>query len=212
MMKKGLLSVVTVLFLASCGGNQVVSEDGQGDGETQVAGVSSTISRTFSVDTAASTVKWEGSKLAGTHHGVVAVFGGEVAVENGVIQNGSVNINLSTIKELDVDAKRAAKLEKHLKAPDFFNVTEYPMASIAVTSVKDGVVMADLTIKGKTKSIDFPATVEVTEDKVIVAAKFTINRTDYGIVHGSGNFFTDLTKEKIISDDISFDVKIEAKK
>ena len=211
-MKKGLLSVATVLFLASCGGNQVVSEDGHGDGETQAAGVSPTVSGTFSVDTAASIVKWEGSKLAGTHHGVVAVSGGKVAVENGVIQNGSVNINLSTIKELDVDAERAAKLEKHLKAPDFFNVTEYPTASIAVTSVKDGLIEADLTIKGKTKSIDFPATIKVTEDNVTIEAKFTINRTDYGIVHGSGNFFTDLTKEKTISDDISFDVKIEAKK
>jgi polyisoprenoid-binding protein YceI len=210
-MKNGFLSIATVLFLASCGGTEN-KNNGDHHVEAETASVNSNVSGVFTVDAASSVLSWEGSKLAGTHHGVVSVTSGEVVIENGEVKQGAVSVDLATIKELDTDDEMAVKLEDHLKSAEFFNVTEFPTATITVVSVKAGVVHADLTLKGKTKSIEFPASVEVTKKSVSVTAKFSINRTDWGIVFGAGNFFTDLAKDKIISDDISFDIKIEAKK
>ncbi|MEY5041425.1 MAG: hypothetical protein RLZZ414_973, partial [Bacteroidota bacterium] len=57
----------------------------------------------------------------------------------------------------------------------------------------------------------FPATITVADDKVNVTANFSINRTDWGIVYGSGSF-TDLAKDKVIKDEIDFQVNIVANK
>jgi len=212
-MKRRLLSIVTVFFLISCGSaeNSNSSELPVKD-EVENISTSSSVSGTFSVDVDSSVLKWESSKLVGSHHGVVSIVTGVITVGNGAVTQGALTVDLSTIKELDVEAEKAAKLERHLKEADFFNVSEFPTASIVVTSVREGVVYADLTLKGKTKSIEFPASILITDESVSVTAKFTINRTDWGIVFGSGNFFTDLTKEKIISDDIKFGIEIKAKK
>ncbi|MFT6717288.1 MAG: polyisoprenoid-binding protein YceI [Saprospiraceae bacterium] len=210
-MGKIIFTIATMFLLASCGGeSSAPTDEGNNIEEVEMRSLSPNISGVFMVDTGTSVVQWEGSKLAGTHHGVVSVLVGEITVEHGEVKQGTVELDLSTIKELDVSLELAAKLEKHLKDEAFFNVAEFPKATIFVTSVQKDTVYADLTIKGKTKSIEFSASIKVTQDNVSIAAKFTIDRTDWGIVYKSGNFFTDLAKDKIISDDIIFDIKMKA--
>ena len=72
-------------------------------------------------------------------------------------------------------------------------------------------MQGSLSIKDITKFISFPATINITENTFEGSADFTINRTDYGIVYGSGSFY-DLAKDKIISDDIAFSVSLKASK
>lgn len=215
-MKKVFLSLATAVLLASCGGSQSHDEAGHDDhsADSTVVENEINVSGSYSVNAEASKVMWEGNKvIGGGHVGVVTVKSGSVEVSEGVVTSSNIVIDMKTIDEVDAGSEEyAAKLEGHLMAPDFFNVDSFPTASIKVKSVANGNATADLTIKDVTKEVVFPLTTTVTESEVTTNAKFSINRTDWGIVYGSGNFFADLAKDKIIKDEIKFDVTIVAKK
>lgn len=209
-MKKLFLSLAVVALLASCGGSNetVEAQDVEAtEGGEHGAHVA------YKIDVAASTVKWAGNKIVGDgHHGLIAVQSGEVHVAEGAVVMGEIVIDMNTITEEDAGSvEYAEKLVGHLKSDDFFKVATYPTAKIVVKSVENNNVTAELTILDVTKQITFPATISVADDKVNVTANFSINRTDWGIVYGSGNFF-DLAKDKTIKDEIDFQVNIVANK
>ncbi|CAN5509241.1 hypothetical protein BH23BAC1_BH23BAC1_24710 [soil metagenome] len=121
-------------------------------------------------------------------------------VENGHITGGTFKIPIISIKNFDLPEEVKPVLLDHLKSEDFFNMAIYPEAHFRITNVinineyangviKDAhkidaankVVYGDFTILGKTFPINFPAKVAVDEDKISVEAKFTINRTKWGM-------------------------------
>lgn len=210
-MKRVVLSLGVLVMLVSCGGNTeaveaksvTVADNHEEKVETAVV---------YQVSTEETTVSWKGTKLTGEHHGVVSVSNGSVSVEGDAVVAAELTIDMSTIQELDQDdTEMAAKLVGHLMSADFFKVDSFPTATIKVTAIEAGKASADLTIKGITKAIEFPVTVSLVEGIVSVNADFTINRTDWGIVYGSGSFM-DLAKDKTIDDNISFSVALTAKK
>jgi polyisoprenoid-binding protein YceI len=64
---------------------------------------------------------------------------------------------------------------------------------------------ADLTIKGITKSITFPATFKTVGKTFEGVAKITIDRTLWDIKYGSSNFFEGLG-DKAIKNDVELNV------
>lgn len=215
-MKKVLLSLSVAVLMISCGESHEAvqakeSNDHHAEVEHAEVGSEEITHDSFTVNAATSVVGWQGKKLAGDHHGVVNVKSGTVSIHEGSITGAEVEIDLASIKENDADAEYAAKLEGHLKSADFFDVAAFPTAKVVVTGVTNSKASADLTIKGKTKAIEFPIEATVTDSSVNVKAEFTINRTDWGIVYGSGSFM-DLAKDKIIDDNISFTIEINAAK
>ncbi len=151
-------------------------------------------------------LQWTGTKVGGQHSGTVKVKGGEVAASNGQISAGTVDIDMSSITVTDLKAGDGKeKLEGHLNAEDFFNTAAYPMATFKVTSTSGSgtstSITGDLTIKGITKSITFPANVAMAGDKIsVVSPSFKINRTEWDVKYGSGLIGT--AKDKIIHDEI----------
>ena len=104
---------------------------------------------------------------------------------------------MTTIANTDVEGEWKAKLEGHLKSEDFFSVEKFKTSSLKftnVTSTGDNTynVTADITIKGKTESISFPATVSVDGAKLKATAKLTIDRSKFDVRYGSSSFFDDL--------------------
>src|SRR5690606_37744060 len=96
------------------------------------------------------------------------------------------------------DGKTSADLDAHLKSADFFDVEKYPSVKFDITKVEDlaagtesktvganKTVSGNLTIKGKTVNVTFPAKVEVTENQANLESKFTINREDWGLAYGA---------------------------
>ncbi len=70
-------------------------------------------------------------------------------------------------------------------------------------------VAGNLTIKGITKPVSFPAVVK-TEGKTLTAkGTITVNRTQYDIKFKSASFFENLG-DKAISDDFTLDVNLVA--
>jgi len=180
----------------------------------------------YTVNTAASSVLWEGSKPAGSHNGVLSISNGNVAVNNGTITGGKFTLDMNSINVLDLEGDQKAYLESHLKgatdknADDFFNVNKYPTATFEISKVTSlnndpegsHLIYGNLTLKEITKQVGFKAKVELASDQIKVSTpKFNIDRTEWGIKYGSGKFFDNL-KDKVISDDISLNINLVAGK
>lgn len=181
----------------------------------------------YAVDTTASVVEWVGSKPIGKHNGTVKLSSGTVTASGGALEGGNFVLDMTSITVTDLkpgDGKE--DLEGHLKgdmaktdedADHFFNVKKYPEGKFEITSVSDGEggkknVEGNLTLKGITKSVKFPATVSVDDNEVVVISDaFMINRTDWKVNYASKSVFTDLS-DKFVDDEIEIKVNVKAKK
>jgi polyisoprenoid-binding protein YceI len=173
-----------------------------------------TVTTPFVVDAAKSTFKWTAKKVTGTHWGNVKVASGVIYTENGNVKNGNVTMDMNSIETKDLEpAKGGDKLTGHLKSEDFFSVAKNPTAKLeikSVTAAATGVTcVADLTIKGITKEITFPATISYMDNVMVAKADFKIDRTKWDIKYGSGSFFENLGN-KAIDNDFEVSVTIEA--
>lgn len=168
---------------------------------------------TYTVDLSKSSITWEGKKFAGSHNGNVNLTSGTLGFNGKKLAEGGFVVNMTTIK----DADKNANLEKHLKSEDFFGVEKFPAANFIIKKVAaNGAnvnITGDLTIKGITNSITFPATVVWNADKTVSATadKIVIDRTKYGIQFKSKSIFSDIG-DNFIYDDFTLSVKLVAKK
>jgi polyisoprenoid-binding protein YceI len=170
----------------------------------------------YIIDTKQSIVTWQGSMLFDIdeeHVGYVYITKGELMVENGRLTGGTAEINMNSIEYKDKASKNTPV--KHLKSPDYFDVEKFPISTIAITKIESlrghTIVKADLTIKGVTQPVTFPAKIEVQDGVVKANGKLIIDRTDWGIRYRSGKFYDNLA-DQAVSDDIELHMKIVAKK
>ncbi|MES2371435.1 MAG: YceI family protein [Bacteroidota bacterium] len=166
------------------------------------------------IDTKETVVAWKGSSIKGSHTGYVYISQGELMIENGQLMGGTVEVNMSSIE--GDDHRSDNNLINHLKDPDFFDVKKFPFSTIAITRVaslndEDKEITGNLTIKGITHPVSFPAKVEVKDGIVKASSKLVIDRTKWDVRYKSGKFFDNL-KDQAIADEIEFNIKIVAKK
>ncbi len=169
---------------------------GQGKGEKS----------TLEVDTKGSKVYWTAAKVTGEHTGYVAIESGEVHVEDNAIVGAHVKMDMSSIQCTDLEGEWKDKLVGHLKSDDFFSVEKHPSASFSITSIKDNKVVGELTIKGISHEISFPADLTVEGSMVKAAGSVSVDRTLYDIRYRSGKFFSDLGDRMI---DDKFEIRFE---
>jgi polyisoprenoid-binding protein YceI len=176
---------------------------------SEAKAVDSLSGETYNVDPAASKIEFIGTKVTGYHLGEIKIKSGALAVNDGKITGGNFVMDMTS---LDIhggsDTAADNKLEGHLKSADFFEVQANPEATFVVTSVKpfagtvkDTVdkrqeaiskykvanpthtISGNLTIKGVTKNIEFPAQVTVSSNSVHALAKFNIDRREWKIIY-----------------------------
>lgn len=163
---------------------------------------------TYTFDQTSSKLEWVGAKVTAKHDGAFQRFDGKVVYVEGALDRSSVAV--------DIDASSLTttpeKLVGHLKSPDFFDVAKHPKATFVSTSIRAGgekgathTVTGNLTIKGVSKSITFPATVKADGSQVKVNAEFAISRKDYGIVYPG-------MPDDLIKDEVLIKLAIDAKK
>ena len=105
------------------------------------------------------------------------------------------------VKAESVDT-RTAKLDQHLRSPDFFDAKQFPVITFESTKVKKGKkglyeVTGDLSLHGVTKSItvemEHIGTAEMRGGKVIgFHTVFTIDRTEFGMNYGISMLGSDI--------------------
>ncbi|HNN32260.1 MAG TPA: YceI family protein, partial [Chitinophagaceae bacterium] len=97
-----------------------------------VPGIKTLVTDDYKVNTEHSKIDWVGSKKEGYHPGTFMLKSGNVNVENGRITKGQFVIDMANLKVTD---KAGVKLEGHLKADDFFDVTKHPEAIFEIENV-----------------------------------------------------------------------------
>ncbi|AFL79879.1 hypothetical protein Aeqsu_0365 [Aequorivita sublithincola DSM 14238] len=172
----------------------------------------------YTVDTAASQIMWEGAKPTGKHNGTIKLASGTIHLNEGKAEAGNFVIDMNTINDEDLEGEDKANLEAHLKGTvegkegDFFHVKEFPTAKFEMTSIENNVVKGNLTIKDKTNAIEFPATVTMEGDKMMMKSEaFEIDRTKWGVNYGSKSVFPSLG-DKFINDIMIITVSLVANK
>lgn len=172
---------------------------------------------TFNVDKTKSKVTWIGRKVTGEHTGTVNISDGKLTSDGKNILGGSFDMDMNTITCTDLtDADYNAKLIGHLKSDDFFSTAKFPKSTLAITkttSTGNGTykINGNLTIKGITQPIEFPATITVSLTQVTAKAKILVDRTKYDIKYGSASFFDSLG-DKAITNEFELNVDLVAKK
>ncbi len=168
------------------------------------------------VDLAKSKINWLGKKVTGEHAGTISLSSGNLVVVDNKITSGKFEIDMNTITCTDIEDKTYnANLVGHLKADDFFAADKFPKAVFEITTTKGNAERAELTgnltIKGITKSVTFPAELRMSENVVVAVANIQVNRTDFGIKFKSASVFSDLG-DKAIDDMFTLNVQLVATK
>lgn len=172
---------------------------------------------TVSVNTQKSELKWTGNKIVGSHYGKVFLQSGKFIVKNNILTGGEFVINMNSITCDDIkDEESNQKLIGHLKNDDFFSVDKHPTSTLKITKVQklakkpnSYTITANLTIKGITHSISFPATFSKSGKKYVATADIEIDRTKWNIRYGSASFFDNLGN-KAIKNEIKFQIQLES--
>jgi polyisoprenoid-binding protein YceI len=195
--------------------------------------VSANSDESWKLKTADSKIEWIGTKVTGYHTGEVPIKSGELFVKDGAVTGGKFVMdvaNLSVSGPKGVDAESNTKLLGHLKSADFFDVQKHPEATFELTSLRpfEGnvtdtadprqdeineykvgnpthTISGNMTIKGVTKNIEFPARVTVSGDNAEAIAKFNIDRKQWGIVYPG-------KPDDLIRDNVHLGIKITAAK
>ncbi len=166
----------------------------------------STPSSTFEIDDTHSMALFRVQHLgAGRFWGLIHDVSGAVQY----VPETSISMTVS-IKTESIDTNNA-KLDRHLKSPDFFNAVEFPTMNFVSTSSKrmdDGrfEVSGDLTIRGVTKQVTVPFECSAISNiggvtRAGFEATFNINRSEFGVTYG--------VEKKTLGDETRVIVSIE---
>lgn len=179
----------------------------------------------YYLDPTSTEIMWRGIKPTGEHVGKVMASEGTLKVEDGEITGGSFVIDLNSIVNEDLSGDMNARLVGHLKSEDFFHTEEHPKAVFEIVSIIDfndespeeGIVptheiTGNLSMRGETKSISFPARIVLEDDRISAETnEFAIDRTKWGVNYKSKSVFAEF-KDDFINDMINLKLDVEFEK
>lgn len=165
-----------------------------------------------SVDNQKSMVEWKAYKMGGRHYGTVNIKEGSVELSDGVLTGGQFTMDMTSILVTDITGGGKTSLEEHLKSDHFFNIEEFNTADLKITAVDfkgNGryEIVADITIKEITQTVNFEATGYSQKGKFSAAATIKLDRSKFNVRYGSSSFFDNLG-DKVIYDDFDIMVNI----
>ncbi len=154
------------------------------------------------IDLGKSSLTWRGSKIVGDFHtGPIKIK--KASIDDG---KGEIIVDMNSIGETTLKGEMKGKFLGHIKSADFFEVKKYPTAKLQIEKIDSGYLYGKLTVKGKTNDVTIP----FTKKGKVYTGELGFDRTKYGVVYGSGNFFKNLG-DKIIADTITVKFKIVTK-
>jgi polyisoprenoid-binding protein YceI len=171
----------------------------------------------YKVNNQSSKLTWVGRKVVGEHTGTINLADGKLLTDGKTLTGGSFEIDMGSIANSDLtDKEYNQKLVGHLKSEDFFSSSKFPKSTLVITKVTSSgknnyLVKGNLTIKGITHPVEFPATVSVADKKIEGNAKIMVDRTKYDIRYGSGSFFDNLG-DKAINNEFELNIQLVATK
>jgi hypothetical protein len=171
----------------------------------------------YKIDNKQSLITWKGSmKLSPEekHVGYIFISKGDLWEENNQLVGGEVEIDMHSMEYADKKDKNTPI--QHLKSEDYFDVKKNPTAAIVITKIEklsdsSFTITANLTIKGVTNQLSFPATIKIENGILNANAQFSIDRTKWGITYRAERFYEKIA-DYTVSNEIEFIIKVVAKK
>jgi len=229
MIKKNFIALGAIVLFAACN-NAPESDKAVATDAKEVTAVEGTA---LKVDTSASKINWVATKVSAYHTGTINIKSGELKSADSSLTGGDFVFDMTSIVvsgPKGSNPEMDGKLTGHLKSPDFFDVEKNPEAKFVITGVQPftgtvqdttdprqesiseykvanptHTISGNLTIKGVTKNISFPAKVSVSSTGVDAIAKFNIDRTQWGIVYPG-------KPDDLIRNDIHLGIALKAAK
>ncbi len=218
MLKINTLAIGSALFLfAAC------SDAPKGDEATitDQQEVANAAGQTFTVDTAESRIRFVGHGVGKNHPGRLSLSSGNVSVANNQITGGTFVININSMELEEQGEMFQNKLRPHLLSGDFFDAEKFGTANFEITgvtpyqpsgndtSIVDGAnfnISGNLTLKGTTKNVTFPARVELDDQRLKAEANFDIDRTQWQMNYGNDKTLGD----NFISEKVNIELDLVA--
>lgn len=156
-----------------------------------------------------------GSKVTGSHDLHFKEWKGSVELKDGKAEGGKLEfeVRMASLEEVAERSQWVAKLEGHLKSPDFFDVEKFATSTFVATEIKAGgdpavagsthTVKGNLTLRGVTKEATFAATIAIAGKELSAKSEFKINRKDFGIVYAG-------QADDLIRDDVALKLDFKA--
>lgn len=173
----------------------------------------------YPIDLQESNFEWLGRNLINKHWGTAPIKSGYLKFNAGTLVSGEFIIDLQGLLCTDLKGSDMHDvLIAHLQNDDFFDVSNYPEAIFTVTgsSPIEGsssgspnlTVFGNLNLRGQTHPIQFEAATGITPEGFFAAqASLSIDRTQWGVLYGSGKLFHRLAGH-LVNDLIEFQIRI----
>lgn len=147
-----------------------------------------------------------GTKVTGRHEIRLPVREATATLTEKCISGGKIILDLAKLEVLDLQGEWKTKLEGHLRSADFFDTEKYPEGVFEVTGCEAGsgdtlYLTGNLTLRGVTKSVRFPAVYKYDPNQPTLEASFNINRQEWGISYKG-------KADDLIRDEVNIQVKL----
>ena len=210
-MKKKTL-IIIFMFVAGCGTvkdtekssntlNQVSFEEG-----------------VYSVVVNRTELSWIGKEISTKiHTGTLNLSDGTIQIIDENTINGNITIDMSSINVTDLQGRAKEMLEGHLRSADFFEVENYPNATLNFKSKSYNKLKnlidfeGQLIIKDISNPIFFSATLIESSPYLKAKSILSFDRSKYNVRFRSGSFFENLG-DKLILDDIDVNIVLVTEK
>jgi polyisoprenoid-binding protein YceI len=109
----------------------------------------------------------------------VKISDGSIMVEGGEITKAKFSFDIASL----ADTNLPGNLIKHLKGADYFNVSSFPEITFYVRQVVNGEAKGTLTVVGIEKEINFPISIEFSEESLHAKAEFDLDMLSFEFPH-----------------------------
>ncbi|MCI6217161.1 MAG: YceI family protein [Helicobacter sp.] len=159
---------------------------------------------TFEVDTTHSSVGFE------VKHLMLSKVKGDFKKFNGEIELDGKNLKKleGEVSITEINTNNDSR-DKHLNAPDFFDSSNFPTATLKMTKATKKKLYADLTIRGITKNVSFDFEMggpvkhpKTGKDLISLSLQGVINRKDFKVGENTG--------DSSVSEKVNININIEA--
>ena len=161
----------------------------------------------YIADVEATKLTWVGRKISSGHDGTIDLKDGSLNIGDDGQINGKFNIDMSSISVSDLQGGGKKSLERHLKNEDFFDVNNFPIATLEFSSRTENIIKnklslaSELTVKNITNPLKFSAQIIEASPQLKIKADIVFDRSIYDVRYGSGKFFENLG-DRLILDEV----------
>lgn len=163
-------------------------------------------------------LSWIGKEISTKiHTGTLNLSDGTIQIIDENTINGNITIDMSSINVTDLQGRAKEMLEGHLRSADFFEVENYPNATLNFKSKSYNKLKnlidfeGQLIIKDISNPILFSATLIESSPYLKAKSILSFDRSKYNVRFRSGSFFENLG-DKLILDDIDVNIVLVTEK